>query len=177
MNERFTLPIICVVAFVLQVVVAPNLPLGIAVPSFLVPLVLCLAILRNPGTCYVLAFVLGLLTDLLSSTPVGLSALLLLIAVAVLERAFEVLDKSTFVMPVIALVSGCFAIELVKLIALLVLGYQASPIDLFLQASLPDIIANSLIGVAYYFIFVRLGIAQTSSGNAWVASVGNQRFR
>ncbi len=176
MNERFTLPIICVVAFVLQVIVAPNLPLGVAVPSFLVPLVLCLAILRNPGTCYVFAFVLGLLADLLSSTPVGLTALLLLVAVAVLERAFEVLDKSTFVMPVISIVSSCLAIELIKLVVLLVLGYQGSPVDLFLQASLPGVVANSLIGVAYYFIFGRLGVAQTNSGNAWVASVGNQRF-
>ncbi len=176
MNERLLLPLVCLIAFVLQLVVAPNLPMGMAVPSFLIPLAICLAILRNRETCYVYAFVLGLLSDLLAITPLGLSSLLLLVVVLILERAFEVLDKSTFVMPCIAIVASCFAIEIIKLIVLLVLGYQGSPLDFFLQAALPGIVANSLIGVIYFFVLGRLGINQTSSGNAWAATVGNQRF-
>lgn len=179
MSERFVLPIACVVALVLQVVVAPVLPLGSAVPSFLLPLVVVLAILRNPDSCYGYAFVIGLLADFLMSTPVGLSSLLLLIAAALLGSLFEVLDKSSFVMPAIAIAVTCFAIELLKLVALLLLGYQGSPLDFFLQSCLPAVVADSVIGAVYYFVFTKLGLGQSTSGDAWstkTGTVGNQRF-
>lgn len=176
MSDRIVLIIACVAALVLQVVVAPLFPVGSAVPSFLIPLVVVLAILRNPDSCYGWAFGIGLFADLLTSTPVGLTSLLLLVAAALLGRLFEMLDKSNFVMPVIAVFVTCLLIEVIKLIVLLVLGYQGSPLDFFLQACLPASIANGVIGALYYFVFTKVGLGQSTSGDAWAPTVGNQRF-
>ena len=176
MSDRIALPVTIVIALVLQVLVAPLFPIGSAVPSFLAPFVIVLAILRNPDSCYGYAFVVGLVADLLTSTPVGLTSLLLLLASALLGRLFEVLDKSTIVMPAIAIVITCLVMEVVKLVVLLLIGYQGSPLDFFLQACLPSAIANSVIGIVYYLVFSKLGLGQSSSGDAWAPTVGNQRF-
>ena len=84
-----------VVIVVIQVVFAPILTVFSTVPSFIVSFVLVLSIMRRPDTTYVYAFVLGLIADLLTHTPVGLTPLLLLIAVFCLSRVFEVLDDTS----------------------------------------------------------------------------------
>lgn len=66
------------IAILLQVVVAPIMPIMSVYPNFLVPLVIVLSIVRNPDTTYWYAFVLGLISDLLTNTPLGLTAVLLL---------------------------------------------------------------------------------------------------
>lgn len=86
---------------------------------------LVLSIVRRADTTYVYAFVLGLLSDLLSQTPVGLTPLLLLIASFALSRAFEVMDKTSYSMPLIACLVSVLLYELLIAIVLLLLGYQA----------------------------------------------------
>ena len=107
------LPLIfSVVIVVIQVVFAPILTVFSTVPSFIVSFVLVLSIMRRPDTTYVYAFVLGLIADLLTQTPVGLTPLLLLIAVFCLSRVFEVLDDTSLAMPLIALAATLLVFEL-----------------------------------------------------------------
>ena len=49
------------IAILLQVVVAPIMPIMSVYPNFLVPLVIVLSIVRNPDTTYWYAFVLSLI--------------------------------------------------------------------------------------------------------------------
>ena len=140
------LPLIfSVVIVVIQVVFAPILTVFSAVPSFIVSFVLVLSIMRRPDTTYVYAFVLGLIADLLTHTPVGLTPLLLLIAVFCLSRVFEVLDDTSLAMPLIALAATLLVFELLFAIILLVLGYQGSIFEIFAQRVIPATILNSLI--------------------------------
>lgn len=163
------------VIVVVQVVFAPILAVFSVVPSFIVPFVLVLSIMRRADTTYAYAFVLGLIADLLLYSPVGLTSLLLLVAVFGLSRAFEVLDDTTMAMPVIALAVTIFAFELVFAIGLMILGYQGSFFELLVQRVVPATVLNSLIAVLLFVIMRRLPFAQPSN-DAWQVPTAG-RFR
>ena len=94
--REWMLPLICsAIIVVIQIIFAPILTIFSVVPSFIVAFVLVLSVLRRPDSTYGYAFVLGLVADLLSQTPVGLTSLLLLAITFVLSRVFEVLDDTS----------------------------------------------------------------------------------
>lgn len=163
------------VVVVLQILLAPVLTVFSVVPSFIVPFVFVLSLMRRPDTTYVYAFVLGLIADLLSQTPVGLSSLLLLASSFALSRAFEVLDATTPAMPLLSVVSVSAVFELVFMIVLLITGYQASFIELLLYRVLPRLLFDAAIGALLYLIMRGLPFMQPSS-DAWSVSDGG-RFR
>ena len=133
------------------------------------------SVMRRPDTTYVYAFVLGLIADLLSHTPVGLNALLLLLATFCLSRIFEVLDDSTAAMPIIAFAGTIFVFELVFAIVLMIFGYQGSVIDMLIQRVLPSTVLNTVIAAVLFLIMRRLPFAQQVN-DAWqVPNTG--RFR
>lgn len=163
------------VVVLLQILLAPVLTVFSVVPSFIVPFVFVLSLMRRPDTTYVYAFVLGLIADLLSQTPLGLSSLLLLASSFALSRAFEVLDATTPAMPLLSIVSASAVFELVFMIVLLITGYQASFIELLLYRVLPRLLFDAAIGALLYLVMRRLPLMQASS-DAWSVSDGG-RFR
>lgn len=163
------------VAVLLQIVVAPILTLFSIVPNFIVAFAMVLAILRPSDSTYLYMFVLGLVADLLAQTPVGLSSLLLLLAAFVLRHAFEVLDASTPVMPLISLGAGLLAFELLFAIVLLITGYNGSVVDLLLFRALPSALFAALIGALFYLVMRRFPMAQPVN-DAWRVTE-NIRFR
>ena len=159
-------PLISVaIAIVLQIVVAPLISFSSVVPNFLVALVLVLSIVRRADTTYVYAFVLGLLSDLLSQTPVGLTPLLLLIASFALSRAFEV----------IACLVSVLLYELLIAIVLLLLGYQAGFFDLLLYRVFPGALYN-LVFCALFFVLSRKFSFGDDTADVWSVS-RSDRFR
>ncbi|MEF2656152.1 MAG: rod shape-determining protein MreD [Eggerthellaceae bacterium] len=154
---------------VIQIVFAPILTIFSVVPSFIVAFSLVLAIMRRPDSTYAYAFVLGLIADLFAQTPVGLTSLLLLVATFVLSRAFEVLDDTTLTMPLIALAATLFVFELLFAIVLMVVGYQGSFIEIFLQRVLPSTVLNALIAALLFVIMRRLPFTQAVN-DAWKVS-------
>ena len=101
-----------VIAVLLQVVVAPNIALASALPNFVLAYALVLAVVRPDRTGPVLAFVLGLVFDLLGSGPVGAMAFLLVLVTFLASRAFSVLDNDTLFMPLVILVVSTLVVEL-----------------------------------------------------------------
>lgn len=174
MRTRLIPLIVAAVVVVLQIVVAPVIPIWSVYPNFIIPFVLVLAIVRKPDSTYLYAFVLGLLSDLFSNTPLGLTPLLLLIASFVLSRAFEALDKTTMAMPLITLLATLFVMELVTVCVMAGLGY-GSFLDLFIQRALPLTVYNAVIGLIYYLLVDKLSLGQ-SSDNAWTIS-DDHRYR
>ena len=63
------------IAVVLQIIVAPLITFFSVVPGFIVSYVIVLGILRGGNSMYWYAFVLGMIADLLSQTPLGLTPL------------------------------------------------------------------------------------------------------
>ena len=159
---------------VIQAVFAPILAVFSVVPNFIVAFVMVLAVMRQPDTTYGYAFVLGLISDLLSHTPVGLTPLLLLITAFVISRIFEVLDDTSLAMPLIALAGIMLAFELVFAIVLMFVGYQGSFIDLFLQRVLPATVLNLIIAAVLFVIMRRLPFTQATN-DAWKVDGGSFR--
>lgn len=175
MRDWMLPPIFSAVIVVIQVVFAPILTVFSTVPSFIVSFVLVLSIMRRPDTTYVYAFVLGLIADLLTHTPVGLTPLLLLIAVFCLSRVFEVLDGTSLAMSIIALAATLLVFELLFAIVLMVLGYQGSIFEILAQRVIPATILNSLIAALLFVVMRRLPFAQPSN-EAWQVPTSG-RFR
>ncbi len=175
MLERM-LPIIAsAIVVVLQVVFAPILTIFSAVPNFIVAFILVFVVLRRSDSVYLYAFVLGLISDLLAETPVGLTPLLLLPIAFVIVRAFEVLDDSSFVMPLVVCGISIFIYEFFFMIVLMIVGYEGSFIDLFLQRALPSTIFNCVIAVIFFVIMRRLPFTQVNK-DAWKVSQ-SRRYR
>ena len=145
-----------VIAVLLQVVVAPNIALASALPNFVLAYALVLAVVRPDRTGPVLAFVLGLVFDLLGSGPVGAMAFLLVLVTFLASRAFSVLDNDTLFMPVTIFVVATFAAEMLYGALLIGLGLSASPVDAFLYRALPCTLCDCVVGLVLYPIIARL---------------------
>ena len=72
--------IMALVAVALQLIIAPNIQIMGVMPDFLVSFVLVVCLIRPLQNHYVLAFVMGMLSDLMGSGVVGTMALCLLLS-------------------------------------------------------------------------------------------------
>lgn len=162
------------IAVVLQIIVAPLITFFSVVPGFIVSYVIVLGILRGGNAMYWYAFVLGMIADLLSQTPLGLTPFLLLIAVFVLSRVFEVLDQTSPAMPLIACVATLLVFNILFTIGLLIMGYEGG-VSLVVSRALPATLINAIICVLYYFIMRKLPLGREDS-SAWSVPQ-SQRFR
>lgn len=175
MRDRLLPIIFSAVIVLIQIVFAPILTVFSIVPNFIVAFVIVLVLLRRPDTSYGYVFVLGLISDLLAETPLGLTPLLLLVLAFVMGRTFEFLDNSTATMPLITIAVAAFVYELVFMIVLLIVGYGGSFIELLLYRALPSTLFVFIIGAILYFIMRRFPFTQATN-DAWRVS-DNVRFR
>ncbi len=146
------LPVVvgAVVMFVLQVVLAPNVALFSAMPNFLVVYVLVVAMVRPGLSLYVLAFVLGLLSDLVGYGPVGAMPFLLILASFVVSRAFALLNNDTVFVPLALFVAADFAVELLYAAFLIGLGLTDSVVDALVYRALPCALYSTVVGLVAY---------------------------
>ena len=163
------------VAVVLQITVAPLLSFSSVVPNFLVALSIVLSVVRSSDSSYGYAFVLGLIADLLAQTPLGLTSALLLIGSFFLSRIFEVMDRSTIAMPLVACVVSVVMVSLITSITLLILGYEGSFLDLIVYRVFPEAFVNSLLCALFFFISRKFAM-DNSAGDVWKIS-RSDRFR
>lgn len=163
------------IVVLLQIVVAPIISIYSVVPNFIVAYVIVLSIVRKEDTTYLYAFVLGLISDLLSHVPFGLTPLLLLIISFALSRVFEVLDKSSFAMVLVSCAVALLFYELVVVIVQLVLGYPAAFFDMLAARALPATIFNFILCVLLYLVARRFP-EEPSSSEAWTVD-SSSRYR
>ena len=163
------------VVVLLQIVVAPIISIYSVVPNFIVAFVIVLSIVRREDSTYLYAFVLGIISDLLSTVPLGLTSLLLLVVSFALSRVFEILDKSSFAMVMVSSAVALLFYELVVVIVQLVLGYPAAFFDMIAARALPATIFN-LILCALLYLVARKFPDEPSGNEAWTVD-SSQRFR
>ena len=142
MREKLVPLVSAAVVVLLQIVVAPVIAIYSVVPSFIVAFVIVLSIVRPEDTTYVYAFVMGIISDLFTQVPFGLTPLLLLIISFALSRVFEVLDKSSIAMVLVSCAVSLLFYEMIVVIVQLVLGYPAAFFDLIAARALPATIFN-----------------------------------
>lgn len=145
-----------VFAVLLQIILAPSIAIGSAMPNFIMMYALAMAVARPGDTGPVLPFVLGLLYDLLGFGPVGAQAFLLVLVSFLMTKAFQVLDNDTPVMPFIAMTLSALAIEVLYGAFMLGVGIEGGIIDALVYRALPCALYDAVVGVVLYLVIARL---------------------
>lgn len=175
MREKLVPLVSAAIVVVLQIVIAPLIAIYSIVPNFIVAFVIVLSIVRREDTTYLYAFVMGIISDLFTQVPFGLTPLLLLIISFALSRVFEVLDKSSFAMVMVSCAVALLFYEMIVVIVQLVMGYPAAFFDLIAARALPATIFNLILCALLYAVARKF--PEESSGNeAWTVDK-KQRFR
>lgn len=122
MRENLGLIIGGIVALILQVALAPNVAILGAQPNFILVFIVAASLFNRGDAVTVLAFVLGLASDALSTHPFGLMAGILLLATFVSSRAFALLDNDSPIVPVVVSMVCAALVECAYAVAYVLLG-------------------------------------------------------
>ncbi|MBI1885824.1 MAG: rod shape-determining protein MreD [Chloroflexi bacterium] len=119
-------------------------------PDLLLVFVACWAALRGQGEAMVVAPLAGFLRDLMTSDPVGTSALAL--APIVLLAAYREFNPTDLqFLPALALVAvGTLAYGIISMTVLTAVGYNVPWYDALLRHLVPAVLLNVLVTPAIY---------------------------
>ena len=169
-REKLVVIVGAVVAVLLQIVVAPAIAIGNAMPNIIMMYALTVSIVRPMEAGPIFPFVLGLVYDLLGSGPVGSMSFLLVLVAFLMARAFQVLDNDAPFMPVLAMVLSALALEVLYGAFMLGVGVEASILDALVYRALPCALYDAVMGAVLYVVVSRL----MAGGSR--AKYGQQRF-
>lgn len=144
-----------VVAVLLQVVLAPYISIGFAVPDFIAVFALLVAVTRPHSFGAVLPFVLGLACDLLTGGPLGVMAFSLTAFSFLTARLLSVLDNDTLFMPLALLALGLLLVELSYGMFLLLFGYNAGIAGVLAYRIVPCFAYDLVLAVVLYPLAAR----------------------
>ena len=139
-----------VVAIVFDVVISPNIALFSATPNAMVAYAIVIAMLYRGDAVYVIAFVMGLLSDLLGFGPVGALPFLLVLAAFCITRAAGMFDNGTLFVPLVTLALFIVLIELLHAGFMLAFGVGISVIDAIVYLALPCAAFDVVLGLVLY---------------------------
>ena len=146
----------CVLAVLLQVLLAPYLGIGAVVPNFILVFVMQLAVVRSRAFGCVLPFVMGLVYDLVSGMALGPMAFSLTLFAVLVGRAFSLLDNDTLFMPLVMMVGGILLVDLSYGLFMLFLGYDAGLFEAFVYRIGPCFIYDAIVALITYPLARRL---------------------
>lgn len=162
-----------IVTVLLQVVIAPNIAIFQVVPNFMLVYSLVIAMLLPRDSVLVLAFALGLTSDLLGYGPVGGLAFLLTLAAFAAQRLHAVFGHDTVGAPLAILIALSLVVDILYAAFLLVLSASLSPLDAFVYRALPCALYDAVLGLILYPLASRFiqGVQPT------MKPVGPSQFR
>lgn len=139
------------IAFLAQIIIAPNIVIASIMPNFLLVYIIALSIaVPEQKTLLIFAFILGLLADLSGHGPVGAMSFLFVLASFAASRVFVVLNNETTFMPVLIFVLSIFLTELLYGAFMLVFGVQAGPLEVFVYRALPCTLYDCVAALIIY---------------------------
>ncbi len=177
-NQRTRrLVILCIVCFVLQLALAPFLALGGGHVNFCLICAFVAAFMGGGSDPLWVAFISGIFYDLTSTTPVGLMALLLLLAAFVMNTA----DRDRLVdEPVRCLRDGAvmvLAVELVYQLAVLVVSPGAPLLDVLFLRWLPASLLDWICLVPFVLVLSRTKSDALTLGGSAKKSFPGKRYK
>ncbi|MGB4441000.1 MAG: rod shape-determining protein MreD [Coriobacteriia bacterium] len=137
-------------AIVLQVMLAPHLSIGGAIPNLPLLVVVTLSFVEGPSAGAIAGFVAGLLLDLLSTGPVGAWALVLSVTGYTAGMLSENLFAEGWLAPVtVAIIAGLLA-DFSYLLAVTILGVGPAFWQSLVRAVLPRALYNAVLVMLAY---------------------------
>ena len=162
-GERIVLAVAAIVVVLLQVLLAPHIAIGFAVPCFVMAFCLAIALVRYDFSNPVLPFLLGLVYDLASGGPVGAMALSLTVVTVFEAWLNERMSNDTLFMSIFVLAIGVLMANLIYGLVFLLLGYAAGPVDALVYRILPCFLYDFVLALAMHAIASRLFAGETVS--------------
>ena len=145
-----------VVAFVLQLVLAPYITIGAAMPNFVMAFVFLCAIMRAQSFGCVLPFACGLLYDFLSGSIVGAMAFSLTLFAVIAARVYDAMANDTLFMPLAVMGVGILLSQVCYGLFLLAAGYNAGFLEAFVYRALPCTLYTCVISFVLYPLAAKL---------------------
>lgn len=137
--------LILVSGAILQSSLAPHLAVVGVKPNIVLPLVVAWSLARGASEGVVWGFVGGLLTDLLSGAPVGLSSLTLTLVGFTTNLGETAVFKSSLVLPLATVFTATLANDAVQILLLQILGRDLNWVESMAQVALPTAILNAVL--------------------------------
>jgi len=163
-RNRRNIGLLALIALVLQLGIAPAITLGQGHPNFMFVFAAVVALSIGGQTGVVTAFVAGLLMDLSSTGPLGLSSLLFCISCYIL--GMEVRDRIAEEpgMTVIPFAVAALGVSLCYGIAMLLYGASESLLEAIVFRALPSTLLTILGYLPFLFVMGRAGAGPLRGG-------------
>ncbi len=155
-HETVALVVAGVAAFALQLISAPYICIGPAMPNFIVVFVFLCVVTRAQIFGCVAPFVLGLVYDFLSGNPVGAMAFSLTLFSFIGARVYSAMENDTLFMPLAVMGAGILLTETAYGLFLLATGYNAGFFEAFALRALPCAVYDCVVAFLLYPLAVRL---------------------
>lgn len=143
-------------AALLQSSLLPHLSWGGLKPDLVVMLVISWGLLRGVKEGLLWAFIGGLALDLLSTTPLGLSALILTLLILLTSPGQKSIYRTNILFPLASIFLATLGYNLALLLAWQLLGRPALWGETFLKVLLPTGFLNLLVMLPLYPLLSRL---------------------
>lgn len=154
-KERLPLVAGALIALLCQVMVAPSIHVGMALPNFILAYIVALAAADARAGNYVTAFILGLAFDLVGSEPVGALSMVCVVMTFAASHALRMLGNDATPVNVIVMLLSCIMGELLYGLLMISSGIDASLMDALVYRVLPCGIYDMLIGAIAYPLVMR----------------------
>ena len=172
-TDRVLLTIVGVVAALLQLLLSPALTFGDATPGFIVVAVIAVIILFPDERHYGFAFVMGLVSDLITQAPVGATSFCLLGCTFLLPMAVEAVGNDNLLMSFLLILVGAFGVELAFCIFLSLSGILGF-VDGIAHVAVPCGVYNAILGFIVYILAFNLARGR---GDRSGVTMSNVRFQ
>ena len=174
MRSGRTLPIVIglVIAILLQVLVAPIVRIGFAMPDFVLAYVIALAFADRDAVHVFVAFFGGLAYDLLGSNPLGSMALVCVVAMFACSMAMRMLESDGIVIPIILIIVACLLFETAYGLLLMACGIDVALLDAFAYRALPCAVYDMVIATIAYLLMVRFVLRGRDTGGMTIIDNG-----
>ena len=149
-RELFIAIVGAALAVIFDVVISPNIAIYSASPNAMVAYAIVIAMLLAGDAAFVIAFVLGMLCDLLGFGPVGAMPFLLVLAAFLVKRASGIFDNGTLFVPLVTLSVFILGVELLHAAFMLGLGTNISAIDAIVYLAVPCAAFDVVLGLILY---------------------------
>lgn len=155
-NNRVVICISAFLSLLMQVFLAPHIAIGFALPNFIVAFCLAIVIVQQGTGGFILAFVMGLLYDLLSGGPVGGMAFSLTLVVAFASAMFRRANNDTLFITIAVLAGAVLLTEVIYGMLFLLFGYAMSLADALVFRVVPCFLYDFVIAFVFFFVLTRL---------------------
>ena len=155
MNGKIPIAIGMAIAVLLQILLAPVITIGSAMPDFVLAYSIALAFAGKGRTFYLTAFLGGLAFDLVGYSPVGAMAAVCVLAMFACSTVVRNAGGDGIAIPLVMIAVSCIVFECIYGFLMMACGIDVALLDAFAFRILPCALYDIVIAIAAYLLLAR----------------------